>query len=208
MKKLIFITLLSLLAVSGWGQCYINKASFSGIENLYSEELEIAACSLNTEINSLKQSKINDSRNATFIVFSYDLYHLAEYKKDANSVENQVNQITEQLTEEYDYYLGVIKHINNENLEYSVTLDVSGYAIFTDYTQEDFSKLENEIAQIMNTTYKKENSNISAEIAGFNFFKNTITQLVSGNYYLDNGTDEDILNLTLINKNWVTKEHA
>jgi len=208
MKKLIFILILGFLSEFIWGQCYLTVASYSGIENLYSAELDSAACDLISEINELKPNKLIENRNSSFIIFSYDLYHFSQYKLNENSLENQIETITQELSENYDYYLGVIKHIKDEKIEYSITMDVSGYEIFSDFTESDFKKLEREIAQIMNLTYIKENQNIPSEKAGINYFKGIISGLQSGIFYSEESSETILLNKSLINEYWVTKTQA
>lgn len=140
MKKLIFITLLSLLAVSVWGQNYVRLGDASGYEFSQAEldSLETAATNLINELPTPFDSIFNII-DAGF--YSYNEIMDAGYT-------NYWNEVISQYQSEY-YIIFGRKYDLNGNQKVIFDLKLPTEDIFSCYTSKKFDAFKGDISHIL-----------------------------------------------------------
>lgn len=200
MKKLIFITLLSLLAVIGWGQggnnCYILKGQFSGKTNLYNQTLFDTVCAL-IEIVDNAVSKTSTTRySSDFKIISYDLYPTTSFMDDKIDFDSQTEWALNDIqTDNYSEYIAVLKSITNQRIEYHVRLKLPPAGVFSSLDPVQTEAIQNKIEGIMNASYLVFRTNWMAEIAGYAYLFSVVEDLINGTFSINEFDDSDFVEM-------------
>ncbi|MBK8623696.1 MAG: hypothetical protein IPN79_18560 [Saprospiraceae bacterium] len=188
MKKLIFITLLSLLAVSGWGQNYVRLGDASGfkLSNIDVNNLEAASTDL---INQLP-----DTFKTRFKIYDFAFYPLNEYM-DQNFT-FWWESIKSKAQEESEYFLLIGLEANSKGVfdKIHIELNFPTEIDFDCVTSEQIKYLKIELSQATNKLKQKPVVEVEKEAIRIlkNFILDKIVCCDTGNRnYCSNCLEDD-----------------
>ncbi len=110
--------------------CYDLIESDSGVGNLYNEELDNVACSLQTLVTTLNNEASSVKSVQPFDILGCDLYPIKAYVNEDDGFEYLANLATEAIELSHDSYIMIIKYHKEHEVGYDVRFNFENLSFF------------------------------------------------------------------------------